>query len=128
MNIELGVLENKDKITFLRQLKTFMCIWIGESICMDYFRENKYAIDDDLHGIRKDVAMIINEDIEKYREYSVVRYNNDEDRATDKFCFKEFLNEYNVAINVFGLHSEFGKSPFNKFITSSFQGLLYDKF
>lgn len=37
----------------------------------DYFKYFMYQVDDDRCGIRKDIAEIINADIEKYRNFSV---------------------------------------------------------
>lgn len=87
----------------------------------DYFKYFMYQIDDDLCGTRKDIAEIINTDIEKYRNFSIKQYNNDKEKGTDEFCFRNFLNDYNVAINIFGLHSELDcKGSFNRFITGCF--------
>lgn len=63
---------------------------------------------------------MINNDIRSYRQYSISQYNNNEERGTDEFCFRKFLNEYTTAINVFGLHQEMNcKGSFNKFINAS---------
>lgn len=91
---------------------------------MDYFENAKYIIDDELEGIRKDVTEIINGDIEKYKNFSIKRNDNNQTAGTNIYSFRQFLNNYNIAINVFGLHSELDcKGSFNRFITSQFQEL-----
>lgn len=86
----------------------------------DYFKEA--IIPKDTKGIRPDIAELINTDICRYREHIVKQYNGDEQRATDEFCFKNFLNEYSTAINVFGLHKEYNcKGSFNRHINYCWQ-------
>lgn len=73
------------------------------------------------------VVMQFCEDAEAYRTFSV-RHYNDIDRGTDKFCLQQFLNSYNVAINVFGLHSEMNhKKLFNRLINIGWM-IYNDKF
>lgn len=79
----------------------------------DYFKEA--IISKNTDEISPDIAELINTDINNYREYMVKQYNGDEEQATDKFCFKKFLNEYSTAINVFGLHQD-NKEILNKYI------------
>ena len=69
----------------------------------DYFAEaiSLFPAIDGRHSVED----IFREDVEKYREYIVRQYNGNEQRGTDEFCFTKFLNEYQVAVNVFGLHS-----------------------
>lgn len=84
---------------------------------MDYFTEA--IIPDGTDGYRPDIIKTINKDIISYRRHMIKQYNNDEQRATDEFCFTKFLNDYTTAINVFGLHKELNcKSSFNGFINS----------
>ena len=86
----------------------------------DYFRET--IIPSDIEGIRSDIVELINTDINNYRKYIIKQYNGNEQRATDKFCFKKFLNEYSIAINVFGLHQEYDcKGLFNRYISYCWQ-------
>lgn len=86
----------------------------------DYFLEA--IIPKDIEGIRPDIAELINADINNYRAYMIKQYNEDTIKATDEFCFKKFLNEYSVAINVFGLHQEYNcKGSFNRFISTCWQ-------
>ena len=71
---------------------------------------------------------IFREDIEKYREYIVKQYNGDENRATDEFCFRKFLNEYHIAVNVFSLHSNMAtKFALNQCIEMCWQIVVYEK-
>lgn len=82
----------------------------------DYFKES--IIPDGTEGIRPDIAELINTDINHYREYMIKQYNGNEQKATDEFCFKKFLNEYSTAINIFGLHQEYNcKASFNRHIS-----------
>ena len=75
-----------------------------------------------MSGIRPDIAVLINADINSYREHMIKQYNGDVQRATDEFCFKKFLNEYSTAINVFGLHQEYKcKWSFNKHVGYGWQ-------
>lgn len=91
----------------------------------DYFLEA--IIPDGMKGIRPDIALLINTDILNYREFMIKRYNGNDERATDEFCFKNFLNEYSTSINVFGLHKEYNcKGSFNRFISSCWQLLSYE--
>ena len=96
---------------------------------MDYFKA-LIITDEDNDDIwkNKDVIDIWNSDVEKFRSHMIKQYNNDEERATDKFCLKIFLNWYSTAINVFDIHSELNhKKTFNQLI--EFGWLLYnDKF
>lgn len=86
----------------------------------DYFTE--VIIPKNTNGIRPDIVKLINEDINKYRDYSIKKYNGDIKRATDDFCFRQFLNEYSTAINIFGLHEEYNcEYSFNRFINSYWQ-------
>lgn len=86
----------------------------------DFFKE--VIIPKDIKGIRPDIVEVINEDINNYRDYMIKQYNGDEERATDEFCLKKFLNEYSTVINVFGLHKEYNcKGSFNRFISSCWQ-------
>ena len=86
----------------------------------DYFKEA--IIPNDTEGIRPDIAELINADINNYREHMIRQYNGDEQKATDKFCFTTFLNEYSPAINVFGLHQEYTcKGLFNRHINYCWQ-------
>ena len=71
---------------------------------------------------------VFREDIEKYREFIVMQYNGDVKRATDEFCFKKFLNEYQVAVNVFGLHSRTTtKRSLNRCIEMCWQIVVNEK-
>ena len=82
---------------------------------IDYFKEA--IIPKDTEGIRPDVAYLINTDISNYRERMIKQYNGDVKKATDEFCFKKFLNDYTIAINIFGLHQEYNcKRTFNRHI------------
>lgn len=91
---------------------------------MDYFENAKYIIDDELEGVRKEVAEIINSDIEKYKEFSIKRNDCNQIAGTNIYSFRAFLNDYSIAINVFGLYSELDcRGSFNRFITSQFQEL-----
>lgn len=48
----------------------------------------------------------------------IKQYNGDEQKATDEFCFRRFLNEYTTTINVFGLQQEYNcKRSFNRRIS-----------
>lgn len=52
----------------------------------------------------------------------IKQYNEDVGKATDKFCFKKFLNEYSTVINVFGLNQEYNcKGSFNRVISAWWQ-------
>lgn len=83
----------------------------------DYFKEA--IIPKDIEGIRPDIIDLINDDLNKYREHMIKQYNGDEQKGTDEFCFRKFLNEYSTAINIFGLHQEYNcKGSFNKFISA----------
>ena len=87
----------------------------------DYFLDAIIEIDDDI-SIRPDIAKLINGDIRRYRSHMIKQYNNDVERATDLFCFKKFLNDYTMAVNVFGLHEEYNcRSSFNGFISGCWQ-------
>ena len=87
----------------------------------DYFKEALIP-KDDMEGIRPDIAELINTDVNNYREHMIKQYNGDKKIATDKFCFKKFLNEYSTAINIFGLHKEYNcKGSFNKYINYCWQ-------
>ena len=91
----------------------------------DYFVEFILPINGE--GIRKDIAELINADINNYREHMINQYNGDISKGTDEFCFKKFLNDYSIAINVFGLHKEYNcKGSFNKFISSCWQTIKED--
>lgn len=82
----------------------------------DYFKEA--IISKNTDGIRPDIAELINADINNYRNHMIKQYNGDEQKATDEFCFRRFLNEYTTAINVFGLHQEYNcKRSFNRQIS-----------
>ena len=82
----------------------------------DYFKEALIP-KNDMEGIRPDIAELINTDVNNYREHMIKQYNGNEERATDEFCFKKFLNEYSTAINIFGLHQEYNcKGSFNRHI------------
>ena len=102
---------------------------------MDYFKELITHVDgfinnEDYPLTQADIEVVkvFIEDIIKYRDFSIRHYNNDEQRATDKFCLNAFLNAYNLAIKVFGLHSELDRRKmFNRLI--EYGWLLYnDKF
>ena len=87
----------------------------------DYFKEALIP-KDDMEGIRPDITELINTDVNNYREHMIKQYNGDEERATDKFCFKKILNEYSTAINIFGLHKEYNcKGSFNRHISYCWQ-------
>ena len=82
----------------------------------DYFKEA--IISKNTDGIRPDIAELINADINNYRNHMIKQYNGDEQKATDEFCFRRFLNEYTTAINIFGLHQEYNcKRSFNRRIS-----------
>lgn len=69
---------------------------------------------------RPDIDKVWNEDVEKYREFSIKRHNDIEERGTDQYCVTIFLNWYSTAINVFDFHSEMnGKPSFNRLIESA---------
>lgn len=71
---------------------------------------------------------IFREDIEKYKEYIIRQYNGNIEKATDEFCFKKFLNEYQVAVNVFNLHSNMTtKRALNQCIEMCWQIVVYEK-
>ena len=55
----------------------------------DYFTEA--IIPKAMSGIRPDIAVLINADINSYREHMIKQYNEDIQRATDEFCFKKIL-------------------------------------
>ena len=74
--------------------------------------------------MRDDVRHEIILDIFRYREHNIMQYNEDLDKATDKFSFTQFLRFYNIAINVFNLHDEYScKGSFNRFISVSYDAI-----
>lgn len=74
--------------------------------------------------MRDDVRHEIILDIFRYREHNIMQYNEDLDKATDKFSFTQFLRFYNIAINVFNLHDEYScKGSFNRFISVSYDAM-----
>ena len=86
----------------------------------DYFRDA--IIPSNTDGIRPDIAELINADVNKYRDHMIRQYNGNQERATDEFCFKKFLNEYSTAINIFGLHQECNcKGSFNRYISQCWE-------
>ena len=86
----------------------------------DYFLDA--LIPENTSGIRDDVRQLINKDVCNYREYSIKQYNGITEKATDEFCFRKFLNDYSMAVNVFGLHEEYNcKGSFNRFISCCWQ-------
>lgn len=92
----------------------------------DYFLEA--IIPDDAEGIRPDIAELINKDIGSYREYMIKQYNGAIEKATDEFCFTKFLNEYQVAVNVFDLHSNLvSKRSLNRCIEMCWQIVVHEK-
>ena len=76
-------------------------------------------LDDDGHQCgRPDVDATWNADVERYMAHCIRQYNNDVNRGTDKFCLSNFLNQYSISINVFGLHAEMdGGHSFNRLIS-----------
>lgn len=98
---------------------------IDEGFGFDYF--NYFKIER-IEGIGYSLKAIdaINSDLEKYHKYMINKYNNDESRASDGFCFKKFLEDYSVAINVFGLHEELNcKGSFNRFINYCYEEINF---
>ena len=93
---------------------------IDEYFNFDYF--NYFKIErTEGNGYSLEAIDVINSDLEKYHNYMFKKYNNDELRASDGFCFKKFLENYSVAINVFGLHKEMNcKRSFNRFINDCY--------
>ena len=74
--------------------------------------------------MRDDVRHEIVLDILRYREHNIKQYNEDLDKALDKFSFTQFLRFYNIAINVFNLHDEYScKGSFNRFISVSYDAI-----
>ena len=71
---------------------------------------------------------IFREDIEKYREYIIKQYNGDIEKATDEFCFRKFLNEYQIAVNVFGLRTNMTtERSLNRCIEMCWQIVVHEK-
>lgn len=102
---------------------------IDECFNFDYF--NYFKIErTEGNGYSLEAIDVINSDLEKYHNYMIKKYNNDELRASDGFCFKKFLEDYSVAINVFGLHEEMNcKRSFNRFINDCYVEInFYSKF
>ena len=64
----------------------------------DYFKLS--IIPKDVEGIRPDIACLINTDVNNYREHMIKQYNGDDQKATDEYCFRRFLNEYSTAISI----------------------------
>lgn len=97
--------------------------------CFDYFEYFKL---ERVEGNGYSITAIdaINSDLEKYHNYMINKYNNDELRASDGFCFKKFLEDYSKAINVFGLHEELNcRKSFNRFIDNCYKEInIYNKF
>ena len=86
----------------------------------DYFKLS--IIPKDVEGIRPDIACLINTDVNNYREHMIKQYNGDDQKTTDEYCFRRFLNEYSTAINIFGLHHEYNcKGSFNRYISYCWQ-------
>ena len=77
---------------------------------MDYFKQliTKAKDFEDTEGV---ITQFCN-DVESYREFSIRHYNGNSERGTDKFCLQMFLNNYNISINVFGLHSNMNHRKF----------------
>ena len=91
--------------------------YFAEAISLFPIVDGRYAPED-----------IFREDIEKYKEYIVRQYNDDIERATDEFCFTKFLNEYQVAVNVFDLHSNMvTKRSLNRCIEMCWQIIVHEK-
>lgn len=91
--------------------------YFAEAITLFPFEEGVFSVND-----------IFREDIEKYREYIVRQYSNSVERATDEFCFTKFLNEYQIAVNVFDLHNNmFSKHSLNKCIEMCWQIVVNEK-
>lgn len=91
--------------------------YFSEAISLFPIEKGRYSAED-----------IFREDIEKYKTYMIKQYNNNIERATDEFCFTNFLNEYKVAVNVFGLHSNLTtKRLLNRCIETCWQIVVYEK-
>lgn len=92
----------------------------------DYFAEaiSLFPVIDGKHTSED----IFREDVKKYKEFIVRQYNGDIKRVTDEFCFKKFLNEYQVAVNVFDLHSnQTTKRSLNKCIEECWYTVVHEK-
>lgn len=91
---------------------------VNEVYIINYFNKLINVINDECDGISDLVKIQFCDDVRKYQEFSIKQYNDDLINGTDKFCLKNFLNNYNTAINVFGLHSEITNSrkQFNELI------------
>ena len=96
----------------------------------DWFEKIMIDIDDDeiytdVFGHpcgRRDVDIVWNEDVKRYKEFSIRQYNHDNKRGTDRFCLKAFLNQYDIAINVFNLHADMNaKHSFNCLISNAWR-------
>ena len=95
---------------------------------MDYFKAAEELFVNSEKYERGSAYDFFVSDLNRYREYSVRQYNYDSKKGTDEFCFKKFLNEYSVAVNVFSLHGVFfNKRHFNKIIETCRQELLNKK-
>lgn len=100
-------------------------IEIDDEKQVDYFKYFKLP-EIEGRGYSLEAIDTINDDIEKYRSYMINKYNFDIERATDQYAFRIFLKDYEVAVNVFGLHEEMNcKKSFNRFINYCYSELNY---
>ena len=82
---------------------------------MNYFKKliQEAKEFDDIDGV---ITQFCN-DVESYAEFSIRQYNGNSEKGTDKFCLQIFLNNYNISINVFGLHSNMNhRKMFNRLL------------
>ena len=115
--------------------KSIIRFWSPEpsSIISEYFNNDYFTyfklIREEGNGYSLEAIDVINSDLEKYRNYTLNLYNHDQLLALDEFCFKKFLHEYSIAINIFGLHEEMCcKRSFNRFIDSGYKEIkMVDK-
>lgn len=71
----------------------------------------------------------VKKDVKAYQEYNIKRYNGNEERASDEFAIREFLNIYTITLHVFhhGCYLD-NKKAFNRWINSAFHMYDYDEF
>lgn len=68
--------------------------------------------------MNKDFKIAMIKDLFKYREYVIREYNNDDVRAVDAYTARKFLQHFNVAVKLFGLHSDcYNEKEFNKLLS-----------
>lgn len=93
----------------------------------DYFREGRFILLNLKGRVAPEVLNQIISDLDNYREYLLRQYNNDNKKATDEHNFRAFLNDYTKAVNVFGLHKNLTKRPFNRVIAILWSTVVYKK-